>query len=93
MILYTNNGEKVKCVKTKAPRICGKNKYLWDNLERKIDNIETKFCFTVKNNRSYFYFFYNESWYKTEMITENGLDLWNYLEIDRENLYSKKEEI
>lgn len=90
MILYTKNNDKIRCTKTKAPRICGEYVYLWDNFTRKINEIETKFCFTLKNNRSYFYFLYQNNWYKTPMITEEGLDLWNYFELERENLYLER---
>lgn len=90
MILYTDKNEKVKCIKTTAPKIRGKNIYFWDNFERKIDNIDTKFCFTVKNNRSYFYFVFLNEWYKTPIVTEQGLDLWYYLYDIRENLKTKK---
>ncbi len=93
MILYTDGNEKVRCTKTPTPKIRGKNKYLWDSLERKIDDIKTKFCFTVKNNRSYFYFFFEENWYKTEMVTEEGMDLWHYFEEERKDLYTQKREV
>ena len=68
----------------------GKIRYSWDSFERKIDNIKTNFCFSIKSNRSYFYFVFEENWYKTPIIAENGLDLWYYLYDMREDLRTKR---
>lgn len=80
MILYTENNDKVKCTKANTPKFGGKNKYLWDCMKRKIDTKTTEFYFTVKNNRSYFYFCFDDEWYKTKMITDDGVDLAIYFE-------------
>lgn len=43
MILYTKDGDKVKCIKLKQPpKINRKNDY-WDNFERNINDQNTKF--------------------------------------------------
>lgn len=87
MLLYTNKKEKVYCVKTKKPRFNGVLAYSWDFLERKINDTKVEFFFTVKNNRSYFYFSFKDSWYKTNFITKEDLDLYNYFEYN-EGLYT-----
>lgn len=48
MVLYTKDGDKVKCIKLKQPpKINSKNDY-WDNFERNINDQKVKFWFTVK---------------------------------------------
>lgn len=80
MILYTKNGDKVKCIKLKQPpKINSKNDY-WDNFERNINDQKTKFWFTVGANRCYFYFVFQNEWYKTDMSSVDGVDLWYYLQ-------------
>lgn len=79
MILYTKDNDKVKCIKLKqSPKINSKNNY-WDNFVRNIEDCQTKFWFTVKTNRSYFYFRYLDEWYKTNMSSIDGVDLWYYI--------------
>ena len=87
MILYTKDGDKVKCIKLKqSPKINSKNDY-WDNFERNINDQKVKFWFTVKTNRCYFYFVFNGEWYKTDMSSVDGVDLWHYLQEMGEGLY------
>jgi len=90
MILYTKNSDKVKCIKLKQPpKINSKNNY-WDNFERNISDQKIKFWFTVRSNRGYFYFRYFDDWYKTDMSSIDGVDLWHYLQEQREGLYEQK---
>ena len=87
MILYTKSNDKVKCIKLKQPpKINSKNDY-WDNFERNIEDQKTKFWFTVRSNRGYFYFRYLGEWYKTNMSNVDGVDLWYYLQEQGEKLY------
>lgn len=87
MILYTKSNDKVKCIKLKQPpKINSKNDY-WDNFERNIEDQKTKFWFTVRSNRGYFYFRYLGEWYKTNMSSVDGVDLWYYLQEQGEKLY------
>ncbi len=89
MILYTKNNDKVKCIKLKqSPKINSKNNY-WDNFERNIGDQKTKFWFTVRSNRGYFYFRYLGEWYKTDMSSIDGVDLWYYLQEQGEELYKE----
>lgn len=70
MILYTKDGDKVKCIKLKQPpKINSKNNY-WDNFERNINDQKIKFWFTVRTNRCYFYFVFQGEWYKTDYLNE-----------------------
>ena len=87
MILFTKNNDKVRCIKLmQPPKINSKND-CWDNFERNIEDQKTKFWFTVKTNRSYFYFRYLDEWYKTDMSSVDGVDLWHYLQEMGEGLY------
>ena len=90
MILYTKDGDKVKCIRLKQPpKINRKNDY-WDNFERNINNQKTKFWFTVRTNRYYFYFVFEDEWYKTDMSSIDGVDLWYYLKEVRESVYDSR---
>ncbi len=90
MILYTKGGDKVKCIKLKQlPKINHKNDY-WDNFERNINDQKTKFWFTVRTNRCYFYFVFQNEWYKTDMSSVDGVDLWHYLQEMGEELYESR---
>lgn len=86
MILYTKNGDKVRCIKLKqSPKINSKNDY-WDNFERNINDQKTKFWFTLKTNKHYFYFVFQNEWYKTDLRSADGVDLWPYLQDMGESL-------
>lgn len=84
MILYDENNSKHKSIKTNKPSFYS-NKNSWDNFVKTIDGKEIKFYFTVRNNRSWFYFNYAEHWYKVNMVSDEGVDLY-----DKENLFVKK---
>ena len=77
MILYTKTTDKIKCTKTKPPRINGRCG--WDHIFGKINDVATKFWFTVKNNSSYFYFQFKGEWYKTDIVPMGGMDVWCYI--------------
>lgn len=62
-----------------ATKINDKNNH-WGNFERNINDQKVKFWFTVKTNRYYFYFVFNGEWYKTDMSSIDGVDLWHYLQ-------------
>lgn len=92
MILYTKYGDKVQCIKLKhPPKINSKNNY-WDNFERNINDQKVKFLYTVRTNRCYFYFVFQGEWYKTNMNSVNGVDLWHYLQEMGNGLYSSRKD-
>lgn len=80
MILYTENNEKVSCIKCKSPYFNGPYKYLWDHIEASIDNKILPFYKSVKNNGGYYYFQKDGQWYKSDIIQKNSLDLEEYLQ-------------
>ena len=91
MILYTKTGDKVKCIKLKQPpKINSKNDY-WDNFESNINDQKVKFWFTVRANRCYLYFVFQCGWYKTNMSSVDGVDLWYYFQELGEGLFNNKE--
>lgn len=79
MIIYTEGHEPLICIKTSAPKLKTKRTW-WDSLFTKIEDSSIKFHFTTMSNRAYFYFDYNGTWYKTDMTTKSGMDLFHYLE-------------
>lgn len=90
MILYPKNGDKIRCIKLKLPpKINSKNNY-WDNFERNINDQKTKFWFIVRTNRCYFYFAFQGEWYKTDISSVDGVDLWHYLQEMGEGLYDSR---
>ncbi len=88
MILYTEKGDKIKCIKTERPKL-NSRKIWWDKICGNIDNEVVKFWFTVKNNRSNFYFEFKSEWYKTVICSSEGLDLWNWIYERGKGLYSE----
>lgn len=78
MILYSEDGTKVICVKTKSPK-WNSSKNSWDRISVTIDESEINFYFSVRNNGSFFYFLMGEDYYKTDIVAASGLDLWHYL--------------
>jgi hypothetical protein len=58
----------------------GKKAYNWDSMRVVIEYKDYYFFFNMKNSRAYFYFNMYDQWYKTKIVTDKGLDLWDYIE-------------
>lgn len=91
MILYSKNNDKVHCVKCKSPKFNGKNNY-FDHIIGEIENVKTKFWFSVKNNGSNFYFMFDNQWYRTSIVTDDGFDLHTWIYDKGEKLFKKNGE-
>ena len=46
----------------------------------------------MRTNRCYFYFAFQGEWYKTDMSSVDGVDLWYYLQEMGEGLYSSRKD-
>lgn len=80
MILTTCEKDKISCIKTKPPKMHRDLAYNWDSMRVSIDDAKSQFFFHVKNSRSYFYFKWENVWYKTNIVQESGFDVWDYIE-------------
>lgn len=89
MMLYTKNKDKVYCAKCESPKFNARNNS-FDFISGKIDNVKTKFWFSLKNNAGNLYFLLDNQWYRTSIITGDGLDLFTWIYKQRENLFTKK---
>lgn len=87
MILYSKDNDKIHCLKCNQPKFNGKNNY-FDHIIGIIDDAKTKFWFSVRNNGSNFYFSYQDRWYRTSIVTEDGFDLHTWLYDKGEKLFT-----
>ena len=87
MILYSKNNNKVHCVKCKPPKFNGKNNY-FDHIVGEIEDIKTKFWYSVRNNGSNFYFIFENQWYRTSIVTDDGFDLHTWIYDKGEKLFT-----
>jgi len=83
MILYNKFNQRVHCIKCNPPRF----KY-FDYIKGYIDDVETNFWFSMKNNSSYYYFSLFNQWYKTYMVTEDGISIFTMIEKKNERLFT-----
>lgn len=78
MILYSDENDKIVCYKCKEPKMKD-----FDHLSACIRSEEESkkvlMHFSVRNNASYYYFRFKNQWYMTNMVQDNGLDLFSYL--------------
>lgn len=88
MIIYTDSNDKVICYKCNKPKM--KN---FDHITTHIDENQIQFHFSVRNNASYYYFYFENQWYMTNMVQESGLDLFYYLYEKGLSLHSKLQEV
>ena len=88
MILFTENGDKIHCWKCNSPKA---SKTLYSELSVVVDENRMRFMYPLRNNGSYFYFkFYNDVWYKTPIVSNNGFDVFIYITEQQGKLYSIK---
>jgi S-adenosylhomocysteine hydrolase len=87
MILYSKDNNKIKCTKCNQPKF--KN---FDHIVGTIDGKKINFWFSIQNNGSNYYFEYNSQWYRTSIVTDDGLDLFEYIYNDREKFFTKRTE-
>lgn len=92
MILYTDNNDKVYCIKCNRPKFRAKNAE-YNSLDRYIDGNETSFFIHTKSNAGYFYFLFNGQYYKATVWQKSGIDLWDYFEKISDNLYTSRQDI
>lgn len=88
MILYSRSNDKIHCKKCTPPKFNGKNNYL-DHLTGTIDEVKTKFWFSVRNNGSNLYFLYQDQWYRTSIVTEDGFDVYSWMYDRGEKLFTE----
>lgn len=62
------------------------------NFEVNINDQKVKFWFVARTNRCYFYFVFQGGWYKTDMSSVGGVDLWHYLQEMGDGLYSSRKD-